>query len=61
MINVHTLLLLTLQNKWTPLHLAVQNGHISVVEILIRLKADVNAVEKVNIILILFNCLTFIL
>ena len=33
---------------WTPLHLAVQNGHISVVEILIRLKADINAVDKVN-------------
>ena len=31
------------------------------VEILIRLKADINAVDKVNNVLILFDCLAFIL
>lgn len=37
-----------LQNKWTPLHFAVQNDDTPVVETLIRLGADVNAVTNVS-------------
>ena len=36
------------QNKGTPLHLAADEGHSSVVEVLIRSHADINAVEKVS-------------
>ena len=32
----------------TPLHLAAGSGHSSVVEVLIRSHADVNAVDKVS-------------
>ena len=34
-----------LQGGWTPLHLAVQEGHMEVVELLIANGADVNAVD----------------
>ena len=34
-------------DKRTPLLLATKNGHISVVDILIRCKADIRAVDKV--------------
>ena len=32
----------------TPLHYAAVNGHLSIVEVLIRSNADVNAVDKVS-------------
>jgi len=35
------------EDGWTPLHWAVQNGHLDIVKILIKYKADVNAkIEK---------------
>ena len=34
------------------IYVAVQNGHVSVVEMLIKLRADINAVDKVNNVLI---------
>ena len=34
-------------DKRTPLHLAAEEGHKSVVEILIRCRADIRAVDKV--------------
>ena len=37
------------QDLWTPLHLAAQDGNDSIVEILIKCGADVNAVNKVSI------------
>ena len=40
-LTMHKLCLL--QSEWTPLHTAVKQGHISVVETLIKLGADVNA------------------
>jgi len=36
------------QNKNTPLHAAASEGHLSVVEVLIRSHADVNAVNIVS-------------
>jgi len=37
-----------MQNNWTPLHTAAQNSRIVVVEALIRLGANVNALDKVG-------------
>ena len=39
---------ITMQQQWTALHLAAQDGHDSVVEILIKYGAEVNAAEVVN-------------
>ena len=36
------------QDEWTPLHLALRNGHIEVVETLIKSGADINFAQKVN-------------
>ena len=36
------------QNKWAPLHIAVKHGHVSVIENLIKLGADVNACSTVS-------------
>ena len=38
----------TLQDDCVPLHLAAQNNHITVVQTLIKLGADVNAADKVS-------------
>ena len=35
--------------KWTPLHLAAQNGHTEVVKSLVELGADIGAVEGVRL------------
>jgi len=32
--------------KWTPLHLAAKDGHLSVVEYLVNQKADINAKDN---------------
>ena len=37
-----------IQHNWTPLHVAVQNDHISVINVLISSEVDVNAVDKVS-------------
>ena len=37
----------TLQDGKTPLHLASERGHVSVVEILIVAQADINLLDKV--------------
>ena len=37
-----------IKNQWTPLHIASQDGHNSVVETLMKYGADVNAVEEVS-------------
>ena len=37
-----------LQLNWTPLHVAVQNGHVVVVETLIKLGANVNTINNVS-------------
>ena len=39
---------ITIQDQWTPLHNASQEGHSSTVEILIKAGADVNAVGVVS-------------
>ena len=36
------------QDKWTPLHAAAAKGHLSVVELLVRSHADINAVDMVS-------------
>ena len=36
------------QDKYTPLHLAAQNGHVQVVDTLIKSKADTNAITMVR-------------
>ena len=38
-----------MQYKWTPLHLAAQNGHTEVVKSLVELGADIGAVEGVRL------------
>ena len=37
-----------MQDEWTPLHLAAQNGHVEVVDTLIKSGADISVVEKVS-------------
>ena len=37
-----------MQNGFTPLHLASQNGHVEVVGTLIKSGADIKAVQKVS-------------
>ena len=37
----------TIQDQWTPLHIASQNGHSSTVETLINAGADIDAAEMV--------------
>ena len=37
------------QDRWTPLHFAAQNGHTVVVEFLIKSGADVSATLQVTI------------
>ena len=37
-----------LQLNWTPLHVAVQNGHVLAVETLIRLGANVDTINNVS-------------
>ena len=39
---------ITIQNQCTPLYIAAQKGHSSVVEMLIKCGADVNTVEMVS-------------
>jgi len=37
-----------LQRKWAPMHLAARNGHVKVVNSLIKSKADIYAVIEVS-------------
>ena len=39
---------ITIQDQCTPLHIASHNGHSSIVEVLIKAEADVNAVAVVS-------------
>ena len=45
----HCTISVHMQGGSTPLHLAVQNGHNQVVQTLIRLGADISAVNKVRL------------
>ena len=48
-INVHSSLLLTLsQDGWTPLHVACQEGHTQVAELLLQAGASVDLETKVR-------------
>ena len=40
--------IIIIKGQWTPLHIASQDGHNSVVETLMKYGADVNAVEEVS-------------
>ena len=43
-----------MQDGWTPLYIAAQNGHVNIVKALIKLgKADVDPIDKVIITLLL--------
>ena len=53
--HAYTIVFITMQQQWTALHLAVQDGHDSVVEILIKYGAEVNAAEVVNNLLIIIS------
>ena len=37
-----------MKDGYTPLHIAAQNGHSDIVEIFIKLGADISVVQKVN-------------
>ena len=39
---------LLLQDEWSPLHIAAYIGHVQLVDMLISLDVNVNAVEKVK-------------
>jgi len=41
-------LLYVLQLGWTPLHWAAYSGHVQEVQMLIRLRADVNVLDKAS-------------
>ena len=41
-VHVHSIILFTVQNSTSPLHMASQEGHTEVVEVLLRSGADPN-------------------
>ena len=52
MIFIEWLLYLLLQNGFTPLHLATQEGHTDMVSLLLEQKGDVNFKAKVELIVL---------
>jgi len=34
------------KNSWTPLHSAARNGHAGIIQLLIKYKANINAIDK---------------
>ena len=42
-------LCLSLQDGWTPLHVAVDNGYAGIVNLLIKSEANVNATKEVRV------------
>ena len=47
-----------LQDQWTPLHEAVERGHVNLVKLLLETGADVNVKNKVS--LIMYNVMRYI-
>jgi len=47
------------QNHDTPLHEAAWAGHAIVIEVLLNLKADVNAENRVRLLNITYVCITY--
>ena len=45
---MHSDMITSLQDNCVPLHLAAQNNHVTVVETLVELGADVNATDKAS-------------
>ena len=48
----YTMYDLFIQHKGTPLHIAAQKGHVSIVQYLITSGANVNAVDHVSVLLV---------
>ena len=55
--SLHTYIVITVQNNWTPLHAAARQGHARVVGVLIELGANINVGDVVSYHKIMLNYL----
>ena len=47
------------QNHDTPLHEAAWAGHANVIEVLLSLNADINAINRVRLLYVTYICITY--